>query len=78
MADLNTSLAQHFMHVKMTQGEAVVQLNRVLDDHHGETVAVRFDVGHSGSAYPLPIKATPSGVTPVNLLAALTTLDFSY
>jgi hypothetical protein len=36
----------------------VVEPNGVLDDGHGEAVAVRFGVGHGGSAYPDPVKAT--------------------
>jgi hypothetical protein len=36
----------------------LVQPDGVLDDEHGETVAVGLGVGHSGSAYPNPIKAT--------------------
>ena len=36
----------------------MVQPDRVLDDRHRETVAVRLGIGHVGSAYPSPIKAT--------------------
>ena len=55
---LNAALVQQFLHVSVTQGKAVVQPNGVLDDGHGETVAVRLGVGHGGSAYPKLIKAT--------------------
>ncbi len=58
MADLNAALVQQFLHVSVTQGKAVVQPDGVLDDGHGETVAVRLGVSHVGSAYPSPIKAT--------------------
>jgi hypothetical protein len=58
MAYLNAALMQQFLHVPVTQGKAVVEPNGVLDDGHGEAVAVRFGVGHGGSAYPDPVKAT--------------------
>jgi hypothetical protein len=58
MAHLNAALMQQFLHVPVTQGKAVVEPNGVLDDGHGEAVAVRFGVGHGGSAYPDPVKAT--------------------
>jgi hypothetical protein len=44
--------------------EAVIQPDGVLDDEHGETVAVGLEVGYGQSAYPDPIKATQ----PSNLL----------
>jgi hypothetical protein len=35
-ADLNAALVQHFLHVSVTQGKAVVQPNGVLNDGYGE------------------------------------------
>ena len=58
VADLNAALMQQFLHVSVTQGKAVIEPNGVLDDGHGETVAVGLGVGHGQSAYPDPIKAT--------------------
>ena len=58
MANLNAALVQQFLHVSVTQGKAVVEPNGVLDDGHGETVAVGLGIGHGQSAYPDPIKAT--------------------
>ena len=58
MADLNAALVQQFLHVPVAQGKAVVQPTCVLDNGHGESVSVGLDVGHGGSAYPDPIKAT--------------------
>jgi len=57
-AHLNSALVQQFLHVSVTEGEAVVELNGMLDDGHRETVSVRLGVGHGQSAYPNPIKAT--------------------
>ena len=58
MADLNAALVQPFLHISVTQGKAVGEPNGVMDDGHGEPVAVRLGVGHGGSAYPDPVKAT--------------------
>ena len=58
MADLNATLVQQFLNVPVTQGEAVVQPNGVLNDRHRKAVAVRLGVGHDTSAYPNPVKAT--------------------
>ncbi len=58
VADLDTALVQQFLDVSVTEGKAVVEPNGVLDDGHGETVAVRLGVGHGGSTSPDPIKAT--------------------
>ena len=58
VTDHDAALVQQFLNVSVTQGKAVVQPNGVLDDGHGETVAVRLGVGHGGSAYPELIKAT--------------------
>ena len=46
------------MNISVTQREAVVEPEGVLDDGHWETVAVGLRVGHGGSAYPTLIKAT--------------------
>ena len=46
MADLNSVLVQQFLHVSVAQGKAVVWLDGVLNDGHGETMAVRLGVGH--------------------------------
>ena len=48
---------KHFLNILVAQREAVVQPDGVLDDGHRESVAVRGRVGHSGSAYPSPVKA---------------------
>ena len=58
MADLNAALVEQFLDIPVAQGEAVVQPNGVLNDGHWKAVAVRSRVGHGGSAYPSPIKAT--------------------
>jgi len=58
MAHLNAVLVEQFLHVWVIEGKAVVEPNSVLDDGHRKTVAVRLGVGHGGSAYPNPIKAT--------------------
>ena len=58
MADLNAALVEQFLHVSVTEGKAVVEPDGMLDDGHRETVAVRLGVGHGGSAYPNPVKAT--------------------
>ena len=71
MADLNAALVEQFLDIPVTQGKTVVQPNGVLDNGHRkaakrrqrrcfgqEAVAVRSRVGHGGSAYPSPIKAT--------------------
>ena len=60
MTHLNAALVEHFLHVAVTQGKAVVQPNGVLNDGHGESVAVGFRVGHGGLAYPYPVKANAS------------------
>jgi hypothetical protein len=58
MADHDAALVQQFLHVSVTQRKAVVEPNGMLDDEHGETVAVRLGVGHGESAYPDPVNAT--------------------
>ena len=57
VTDLDAALVEQFLNVPVTQSEAVIEPDGVLDDH-GETVAVWFGVGHRQSAYPDPIKAT--------------------
>ena len=58
VAHLNAPPVQQFLHVSVAQRKAMVKPDGVLDDGHGETVAVRLGVGHGQSAYPDPIKAT--------------------
>ena len=58
VADRNATLVEQFLHIPVTQGKAVVQPNGMLDDRHGKSMAVGLDVGHGGSAYPDPVKAT--------------------
>ena len=60
---LNAALMQQFLDIPVTQGKALVKPDRVLDDRHRETVAVRLGIGHVGSAYPSPIKATQPSST---------------
>jgi len=62
MTLLNTALVEQFLNVSVTQQKAVIEPDSVLNDGHREAVAVRLGVGHGGSAYPNPVKATqPSG-----------------
>ena len=56
-ADRDTALVQQFLDVPVVEREAVIQPDRVLDDGHRETVAVRFQVSHGKSAYPDLVKA---------------------
>ena len=70
MANLNAALVQQFLHVSVTQGKAVVQPDRVLDDCHRETVAVGLGVGHGQSAYPDPVKANAGKLRPTNRSSA--------
>lgn len=58
VADLSAALIEQCLHVSVTQGKAVVEPNRVLDNAHRESVAVRLDAHHGGSAYPDPVEAT--------------------
>ncbi len=58
MADLNAALVEQFLDIAVTEGEAVVQPDGVLDDRHRKTVAVGFQVSHGGSAYTDLVKAT--------------------
>jgi hypothetical protein len=61
-AEFNTPLAEglmtHLNAALVQQFQAEVQPNGVLNDGHGEAVAVGFRVGHGGSGYPNLIKAT--------------------
>ena len=52
MTDLDAALVEQFLNVPVTQWKAVVEPDSVLDDEHGETVAVWLGVGHGGSGYP--------------------------
>ena len=58
MTHFNAALMEKFLNVPVTQRKAVIEPDGVLDDVHRESVAVRLGVGHGGSAYPDPIKAT--------------------
>jgi hypothetical protein len=58
VTDLDAALVEQFLNITVAQGETVVQPNRMLDDGHGEAVAVGLWVGHGRSAYPDPVKAT--------------------
>ena len=58
MTDHDAAPVEQFLDVSVAQWEAVVQPDGVLDDEHGETVAVGLGVGHGQSAYPDPVKAT--------------------
>ena len=58
MADLDAALVQQFLDISVAERKMVIQPDGVLDDGHGEAVAVRLGIGHVGSAYPSPIKAT--------------------
>ena len=60
MTHLEAGLVQQFLHVAVAQRETVIQPNGMLDDGHGEAVAVRLGVGHGQSAYPVPVKANAS------------------
>ena len=64
MTDHDAAPVQQFLDVPVAQWEAVVQPGGVLDDEHGETVAVRLGVGHGQSACPDPIKATQPSPIP--------------
>ena len=55
---LDAALVEQFLNVPVTQWKAVVKPDGVLDDGHGETVAVWLGVGHGGLAYPDLVKAT--------------------
>ena len=66
MADLNAALVQQFLDISVAERKMVVQPDRVLDDRHRETVAVRLGIGHVGSAYPSPIKANAGKLRPTN------------
>ena len=46
------------LNVTVTQGEAMIEPNRVLDDGHRESVAVWLWVGHGRSAYLNLFEAT--------------------
>ena len=62
VTDIDTALVEQFLNIPIAEWEAMVQPDGVLDDGHRESVAVGVRVGHSGSAYPTPVKATqPSG-----------------
>ena len=58
VTDLDAALVKQFLNVPVAQRKAMIEPDGVLDDGHGEAVAVRLGIGHGGSAYPSPIKAT--------------------
>ena len=58
MTDLNAALVQQFLNIPVAEGEAVVQPHSVLNDGHWKAVAVGLGIGHGGSTYPEPVKAT--------------------
>ena len=58
MADLDAALVQQVLDISVAELKMVIQPDGVLDDGHGEAVALRLGIGHGGSAYPSPIKAT--------------------
>jgi len=78
MADHNAAPVQQFLNVAVAQWEAVIEPDGLLDDGHGETVAVGFRVGHGESGYPNPFKATqPSKVLDLWAYEQGVTLDLS-
>ena len=58
VTDEHAALVQHFLDGSVAEREAVIEPDSVLDNRHGKSVAVGFGIGHSGSAYPSPMKAT--------------------
>ena len=58
VTDLDAALREQLLNISVAERKAVVQPDGVLDDGHWESVAIRFQLGHGGSAYPRPIKAT--------------------
>jgi len=54
VTDLDAALVKQFLNIPVTWWEAVVQLNRVLDDRHRKAVAVGLGVSHGWPAYPDP------------------------
>jgi len=50
VAELDTALVEQFLNVSVTQWEAMVEPDSMLDDGHGETVAIGFRVSHGRSA----------------------------
>jgi len=58
MTPLKAAVVKHFLDASITEREAVVEPDRVLNDGHRGTVTVRFQVSHGGSASSNPIQAT--------------------
>ena len=54
VTDHNAAHVEQFLNIPVTQGKSVVKPDSVLDDGHGEAVAVRFRVSHGRPAYPGP------------------------
>ena len=75
MIDLDAALVKQFLDIPITQRKSVLHLNSVLDNAHWKAVVVGFRVGHSGSAYPNPVKTTQS---PESILISLFLTDYSY
>ena len=50
MADHTAALVRQFLNIPVTQGEAVIQPNGVLNDGYRQAVAGGRDVGHCGPA----------------------------
>ncbi len=72
MTDLDAALREQLLNISVAERKAVVQPDGVLDDGHWESVAIRFQLGHGGSAYPRPIKATqPERCTDVRTQSAM-------
>jgi len=58
VTDLEAALVEQFLDVSVTDGEAMVWPDGVLNDADRITMAVEFRVSHSKSAYPDPVKPT--------------------
>ncbi len=58
VTDQGAALVKQRLHVSVIRWKAVVKPYGMLDDGHGEAVAVRLGVGHGASPYPQPVKAT--------------------
>ena len=56
MTDHDAAPVQQFLDVPVAQWEAVVQPDGVLDDKHGETVAVGLEVGQGGQPTPVRLR----------------------
>jgi hypothetical protein len=77
MADPNAVLVQQFLHDLLLRGKKVVGPDGVLDDEHGEAVAVGLGVGHGRSAHLGPMKATRPRLLPFLLRDRSKTQSFA-